>query len=390
MRFWLTAAALVLAAGTAAADRAADLEAIRQVGPGGGGSAKAAQAWKRIADADAGELPVLLAGMDGASPLARNWLRAAIDRVLERAAVAKAPLPLKELEAFLRDTRHDPQARRLAYELVSAADKTTPERLLPGMLEDPSPDLRRDAVARVLEQADAAYKAEKKDEALPLYRKALAAARDKEQIDAAARRLRDLGRPVNLATHLGMVLDWKVVGPFPNDKQMGGDTAYPPERKPDFRANYKGKDGEVHWADYVSRDEYGIVDVNAALAKCLLAGAGKPGPFTEAVAYAAADFTSKEARDVEVRLGSFTAFKLWVNGELVLTRGDAYTGMDLDHYVAKARLKPGKNALLLKLWMDTPPPQLPKIWRFQLRVCDASGAAVLSTTRPPTPEKKAS
>jgi hypothetical protein len=389
MKFWLGAVALVLGAGVAAADRAADLEAIRQVGPGGGGSARAAQAWKRLADADVGELPALLAGMDGASPLARNWLRAAIDRVLERAAVAKAPLPLKELEAFLRDARHDPQARRLAYELVRGADKDAPERLLPGLLDDPSPDLRRDAVARVLTQADAAYKAEKKDEALPLYRRALAAAREKEQIEAAARRLRDLGRPVDLATHLGMVLDWELVGPFPNDKQKGGETAYPPEKQIDSTATYKGKGGPVHWAEYVSRDEYGLVDVNAALAKCLPAGGAKPGPFTEAVAYAATEFTSKAARDVEVRLGSFTAFKLWVNGELVLVRGDAYTGMELDHYVARARLKPGKNTILLKIWMDTPPPQ-PKIWRFQLRVCDAGGAAVLSATRPPAPEKKAS
>ena len=34
MKYWLGAAALVLVAGVAAADRAADLEAIRQVGPG--------------------------------------------------------------------------------------------------------------------------------------------------------------------------------------------------------------------------------------------------------------------------------------------------------------------------------------------------------------------
>ena len=128
--------------------------------------------------------------------------------------------------------------------------------------------------------------------------------------------------------------------------------------------------------------------VFAALALAA-AGAEKPGPITEVVAYAATEYTSKEARDVEVRLGSITAFKLWVNGELVLVRGDAYTGMELDHYVARARLKPGKNTILLKIWMDTPPPQLPKVWRFQLRVCDASGAAVLSATRPspspPTP-----
>jgi hypothetical protein len=35
----------------------------------------------------------------------------------------------------------------------------------------------------------------------------------------------------------------------------------------------------------------------------------------------------------------------------------------------------------MKVCMDIPPAQVPKLWRFQLRVCDADGAAVLSTTR---------
>jgi hypothetical protein len=118
MKFWAGLAALVLGVGVAAGDRAADLAAVRGVGPDGRGSAEAARAWKRLAEAEVRDLPALLAGMDGANPVARNWLRAAVDRVLERAAAAKAPLPVGELEAFLRDTRHDPQARRLAYELV--------------------------------------------------------------------------------------------------------------------------------------------------------------------------------------------------------------------------------------------------------------------------------
>ena len=390
MKFWAGVAALALGAGAAAGDTAADLAAVRAVGPDGRGSAEAARAWKRLAGADARDLPALLAGMDGANPVARNWLRAAVDRVLERAAEGTAALPAADLEAFLRDKRHDAHARHLAYELVRGADKAAAGRLLPGMLDDPSPDLRRAAVARVLDEADTAFKADRKADALPLYRRALAAAREKAQIAQAARRLRDLGQPVDLAGVLGMVLDWKVIGPFPNPGGKGADTPYPPEKKLDFIARYPGKGGMIHWADYVSGHEYGIVDLNAALARCLPAGAGKPGPFTEAVAYAAAEFTSKAARDVEVRLGSFTAFKLWVNGKPVLTRGDAYTGLALDHYVARARLRPGKNTLLLKLWIDTPPAQLPPLWQFQLRVCDAHGSAILSATRPPRVPKKAS
>src|SRR3954453_9823188 len=131
----LLAAALGAPAGESDLSKAID--AVRGVGPNGQGAAAAATAWKRLAAADVAELPALLAGMDGASPLARNWLRAAIDPVLDRAARDKKPVPAAELEGFPRDTRHAPTARLFAYELVVKADAAAADRLLPGMLDDP-------------------------------------------------------------------------------------------------------------------------------------------------------------------------------------------------------------------------------------------------------------
>ena len=125
----------------AAAEIERAVAAVRGVGPNGQNTAAAAAAWKQLAAADVAALPALLAGMDGASPLARNWLRAAIDPVLERAAQDKTPLPAAALEAFLRDGRHDAQARRFAYELVVKADPAAADRLLPGFLDDPSPEV---------------------------------------------------------------------------------------------------------------------------------------------------------------------------------------------------------------------------------------------------------
>lgn len=387
-RLGLVVALVAFAAGSACGgDRAGAVAAIRQVGPDGRGSAEAAAAWERLSRCDVGELPVLLAGMDGANAVARNWLAAAVARVLERAAAEGKPVPARELETFLRDVRHDPQARRLAYELVRDSDPEAPGRLLPGMLDDPAQDLRREAVADLLARAGKVFGSSRKSDSLPLYRRALDAARDRDQIADAARRLRELGSPVDLPTHLGLVLEWKLVGPFPNQKAKGIETVYGPEKALDFSARYEGKAGPIRWVDYVSKDEYGVVDLNAGLAEFAAGGGGKPRAFEEAVAYAAAEFTAAGARDVELRLGCFTAFRLWVNGELVLARGDAYTGMKLDHYVARARLKPGKNTILVKAALDAPPPQLPKWWRFQLRVCDATGSAVLSATRPPPPAR---
>jgi hypothetical protein len=345
-----------LAAPVGESDLHQALAAVRGVGPNGRGSAAAARAWPVLAAAGVDQLPVLLAGMDGANPLARNWLRAALDPVLDRAAKAKQPVPAAALEAFLRDVRHDPQARRLAYELVVKAEPAAAERLLPGLLDDPSPELRRDAVARLLDQADKLFQENKRDESKPLYRRALAAGRDRDQLDRTAKRLGELG----------FLRHWKVIGPFPNPPGKGIDTVYPPERGLDFAAEYDGKAGKVRWKEFTSTKENAVIDLNDAVA-------ANP----ESVAYAAAEFRSPAARDAEVRLGCFTAFKLWVNGELVLVRGDAFTGMRADHYVAKVKLKPGANTILLKIAQDEPPPlPPPNHWRFLLRVSDPTGAAI--------------
>src|SRR5437870_5163929 len=80
-------------------------------------------------------------------------------------------------------------ARRLAYESLLRVDKTAEQRLIPGMLNDPGAELRRDAVALVLQQADKAFTAKDKPGATAAYRKALAAARDRDQVERIAKRL---------------------------------------------------------------------------------------------------------------------------------------------------------------------------------------------------------
>ncbi len=345
---------------------------LRAVGPNGDGSAAAAKAWTVVASAEASQVPAILAAMDGANPVARNWLRSAIDQVCESTRRQGKSLPSKELEAFLRDTKHQPQARRLAYDLLVESDAKLADQFLPTLLDDPSLELRRDAVALVLEQAEKLSTDNKKD-AVAKFQTALASARDFDQINRAAHRLRELGEPTDLAAHLGMIVEWKLIGPFPNAEQKGVNEVYPPERKIDFTEEMDGKNGKVKWTDFVSKDLTGLIDLNIGV-----------GQHLDSVAYAAAEFHSDKAQDIEIRLGCFTAFKLFVNGKLVLDRGDAYTGMRLDHYVAKAHLQPGRNVILVKACQDDPPAPLPKQWRFMLRVCDAGGKAILSTTRKPT------
>src|SRR5436190_21749352 len=86
--------------------------------------------------------------------IANNWLRPATDAIAEQMVQNKQPLPVKELEAFVTDRKHSTVGRRLAYEWLCRGDATAHARLWTGMLDDPSGELRRDAVAALIAQID--------------------------------------------------------------------------------------------------------------------------------------------------------------------------------------------------------------------------------------------
>ena len=124
----------------------------------------------------------------------------------------------------------------------------------------------------------------------------------------------------------------------------------------------------------MSTQEMGLIDFDAHVSKA-----------SDAVAYAFTEFTSDRERDVEIRIGCYTAFKLWVNGKLTLVRSDAFTGMVFRSLPGARRSERSENTLLMKVSRAAPPAGVPNLWRFQSRVCDGRGVAILSTTRPAVP-----
>ena len=125
------------------------------------------------------------------------------------------------------------------------------------------------------------------------YRAALAAARDVDQIKAAADQLSELGEKVDLPAVFGFVNNWQLIGPFDNRNDRGFDVAYPPEKRIDLQARYQGlQSEELAWKPHASDDKYGIVDLNKAL-----------GKHKGAVGYAYAEFYASQAQPVELRLG---------------------------------------------------------------------------------------
>ncbi len=348
---------------------------LQAVGQEGIGNERAKSALRKLEQADGRSLLKVLEAMEEAGNLGLNWLRAAADTIIDRELAAGRSLPLIELGEFLLDARHHPRARRYAYELVARFAPESAARLLPGMLYDPSPELRRDAVQRLLEKAAGENSTQETVLRTLIYRQALGAARDVDQIQSIADELRRLGQKVDLPRHFGFLMRWKIIGPFENANRLGFDRVFPPEKEINWNADYLGKEAaRAKWQDFVTNDEYGMVDINRVF-----------GPLKEAVAYAYAEFESPEAMLIELRLGCKNAWKIWLNGEFLFGRDEYHRGMRIDQYQIKGRLKPGKNGILLKICQNEQMEDWTVQWQFQLRVCDKNGTAILSQNRPPSP-----
>ena len=346
------------------------LKMIRAVGPEGRGNLDASVAWKKLAESKAVMLLPILEAMDGANDYALNWLRAAFDAIASRELGGGVKLPLPELGKFLLDTRHNPRARRLAFELIGRIDPSTTDKLLAGMLNDPSLEIRLDAVQKAIDQAEQSLAVSNRVGALLLFQQALNSARDVRQIDGVVKRLKDLGQPVDLQKHFGFLTEWKVIGPFDNTGNKGFGTAYPPEQKIDFTAEYEGKTGQVRWQDYVSQHKYGMVDMNQPC-----------GKLKEVTAYATMDFISDRAQPVELRLGGKNSWKVWLYGKLLFSRDEYHASAEIDQYPMPAQLQAGRNTILVKVCQNHEVEKWTNEWEFQLRITDTLGTPIVSAVQ---------
>jgi hypothetical protein len=340
---------------------------LRAVGPNGAGHREAAQAWSELVRAEAAELPHILKGLDGAGPLAANWIHTAVDAIAQRQLRSGLSLPAAELERFVLDKSRDARARRLAYEWLVRVDPSAKDRLIPGMLDDPGWEFRRDAVARLIGQAAKHVEAKHTAVGVAVYRQALVAARERDQIDLIAQRLRSLGQRVDLVAQLGYVVRWKVIGPFDDVGGKGFDTVYPPEREVRFDAQYPGKKGTVGWKDFVCSDDYGTVDLNKGLVE-----------IKEAAGYAAAEFFADREREVRFRVTSDNAVKIWLNGAPVASYKIYHAGTQPDQYQDRAVLRPGRNQILVKVCQNELTQDWARAWDFHLRIVDPTGAPVVA------------
>ena len=342
------------------------LKALTAVEREGRGNEAASTAWKDLVQAGPSALPALLAATGKGSPVADNWLRLAGDVIVDHALRIQQPLPLTEIEAFVKDTAHAASARQLAFDLLQQADQPRADALEPSLLADPVQGLRRGAVQRLID----AGKTKDAPGMKAIYLQALDAVRDEDQTKFLADELKKLGVPVDLPRHFGFLMKWQVIGPFDNTERKGFETVFAPEKELKLDGTYDGKDKPVKWQSFESQDEYGKLDFNKPL-----------GLQKEVTAYATTTFDSRTEREAELRLGCKNAWKVWLNGELIFGRDEYHRGQQMDQYKLQCRLKKGANTVLVKCCQNEQKEDWTVEWEFQLRVCDSTGTAILAAAK---------
>ncbi len=343
------------------------LAAIRAVDKQGAGHEEAQRAMQLLVTAAPSDLPAILKAIDQASPLAANWLRNAFETVADRGFKQKGALPKAPLEAFVRDTSHNPRARRLAYEWLIKVDPTADARLIPTMLLDPAPEFRRDAVALRISEAAKIDAVHDKAQAVKVYREAFSGALDDDQVKTIAQALEKLGEKVDISKHFAFLTQYSVIGPFDNRGGHGLEAVYPPEKEIKLDAKYDGQLGRVTWQPLQSRGDYGIVDI-----------AKQVKNYKGAAMYLLTGFKSPKTCRVELRLGTDNAWKLWVNGQFLFSRNEYHRGMALDQYRVPVTMKAGQNVILLKICQNEQTEDWAQKYEIQLRVCDSSGRGIRS------------
>ncbi len=350
------------------------LAAVRSVQINGGNHVEAQAAVKKLNTLDASQLVTVLKAFEGASPLAKNWLMGVAGAIVRQSD----QLPKDALVAFLNDKSNDSDARYWTFELLTQNDGGLRKQWLAEMGDDPSLDIRYLAVAQKIEQLNEA----KGDVAG--YRQLLDLARHPEQLKEITAKLRDAGEGVDLARQYGFLMSWQLIGPFDNREEKGFDVVFGPEK--DYLARsqekpagvYTGKEGKgCTWIEGTTAADDGLLDVAALYNK-------EKG----AIVYAYAEFTAEEAVPADLRLGCINANKVWVNGKEISSNKVYHASSSIDQYVGKTELKKGLNTILLKVCQNEQTQAWAQDWSFQLRVCDATGKAILAAGRPEAPVKK--
>jgi len=358
--FPIAVAFLVFVPGIRSQQLDSAIEAIRKVGPNGKGNPQAASAWRELVAKGAEAMIPALEAMEDDSPLPGNWFRSALDAMEDKARQQSQAFPLARVEGFLVDRTKGRAARACALEMLEVNNPSLAEKILEASLDDPSGEIRRKAIRRAMAKVPSLTK-EKQIETLDLlFQKAA----DIDQVEKIASDLKALGKEVSVRDRAGFLTRWSVIGPFDNKENQGFLQKTELEKGPiDLSKPVAGPSGGLVWKDHETVDKSGVVDLNKVI-----------GNEKSVVAYAFARVNSPAAQRVQLRVGSITSVRVYLNGAQVYEHNEYHNGMSPDQYLANIELKPGQNTLLIKVGQNEKSKPWEKNWQFQARLTDFAGA----------------
>ncbi len=348
-------------------DPAPALAVIAKAGQQGAGAAEAAKARDELAQRGLEILPALLVSMDTSNPVAANWYRTVYHEIVTRElAKSQTQWPVEFLKDYVSDSQRSGRPRRLVLGLVEQLDPTFKPSWLPTRLSDP--EFRFEAVALAMTAGEQAFKSKDQEAAKAHYRKAFEHARDSTQVAQSAAKLKTLGERVDVARHLGLVVDWWLLGPFDAPGKTGFKATFEPEQKVDLQATYSGKDSaKLVWKRHHEAETLGQLNLIKELAQV-----------AEAVGYAYCEIEVDAARPAQLRCGADDNCSVWLNGEKVFAREQWLNGTRFDRFVTPITLKAGRNTLLVKVCQGPQhkDPEVQNNWSVQLRLCDEQGRGI--------------
>ncbi len=146
---------------------------------------------------------------------------------------------------------------------------------------------------------------------------------------------------------------WMVIGPF--DNKDGFNKKYPPEKKIDFGKKYKQQKRILRWQRHEDDGQEGYINLRHVFT-----------PSNWCVAYGFSYVDSPEKKNVQIRIGSNEAVKLWLNEKLVWKFNLARDAI-FDDDIAAVTLNPGLNKVLIKVCNRVDD------WGFYFRITDSQG-----------------
>jgi len=185
-----------------------------------------------------------------------------------------------------------------------------------------------------------------------------------ELLAAYARRRRgDLDGALTRIEQLGFVGRFMTVGPFDNDNKAGFSLDFQPEAElrepiPAGRA-YEGKERAVRWRVPPTSSPYGWFDFGEILRP-------RESVCGYATTFVRARPGTKAPRKATLWVGSAGAFKLWYDGDEVLSDA-AYRELDVDRLATTVTLRSSFSRVTLKVCGAEDAP------KFALRIGDAEG-----------------